>query len=567
MNALRQGFRQAYACLGARAELLDRINVYPVADGDTGANLRISLAVLRDCQGDGVTLAAQLRRAATGNSGNIAAAFFGELLLLNGLDELAQGVARGREQAWRAVATPQPGTMLSVFDCLAAELAMDAARDGKAILAALQGAVLASTSALPELRAAGVVDAGALAMFVFFDGFFRAVDSGLGPRLPLAELFPGRLAIAADFHQVVSRSFCVDAIVRPDQVDKISPRAMTAFGESVVVVADQDQVKIHIHTSHPASLRRSLAGMGELVAWSEESLHHEPQFDQLSGGAGTGIHIITDAAGSLPRELARQQGISLLDSYIVSGDSAQPESLCAAETIYRRLRQGEKVTTAQASLAERHELYGSICEQYGPSLYLAVGSAFTGNYAAALAWKENNPSGDLLHIVDSGTASGRLAILALLVARRARCGDDGPTLCRYATAAVERCREYVFIDCLRYLVAGGRISRTRGLVGDLLQMKPIISPERAGVRKVGVVRTPAAQLRFALAKVGKEAVGKGRQLVLLQFSDNRAWVEEVVMVQLRAMLPEAELHVVPLSLTSGVHMGPGSWSLAFAPLE
>jgi hypothetical protein len=55
-------------------------------------------------------------------------------------------------------------------------------------------------------------------------------------------------------------------------------------------------------------------------------------------------------------------------------------------------------------------------------------------------------------------------------------------------------------------------------------------------------------------------------LVLLQYSDNRGWVEETVRPRVRSILPEAELLLVPLSLTSGVHMGPGTWSLAFAPV-
>lgn len=567
MNELREGFRQAYACLGAQAELLDRINVYPVADGDTGANLRISLAALRDCQGDGVTLAAQLRRAATGNSGNIAAAFLGELLVVENIDQLPQGVARGRDQAWRAVAVGQPGTMLSVFDSLAAELAKGEAIDGPAILAALQGAVLATTAALPDLRAAGVVDAGALAMFIFFDGFFRAIASGLPPRLPLAELFPGRLMIAVGFNQAISQSFCVDVLIRPDRAEQFSATAMAALGESVVVVADREQVKIHIHTDQPDRLRSTLAGMGEVVSWAAESLAQQPLAAPIGDGKIGGSHIVTDAAGSLPRYLAQRLGISLLDSYVVSGDSARPESLADAEAIYRLLRQGERVTTAQASLAERHEHFNSICEQYGHSLYLAVGSAFTGNYAAALAWKAGSPLGDRLDIIDSGAASGRLAVLALVVTRQAAEGLGGAALYRYAEAAAERCREYVFIDSLRYLVAGGRLSRSRGLVGDLLHLKPVISPEPSGVRKVGVVRNRAAQLRFALAKIAKEVVGQGRHLVLLQFSDNRPWVEEVAMPQVQALLPTAELLLLPLSLTSGVHMGPGTWSLAFAPLD
>ena len=76
MSPLDQGFAHGYACLSARADLLDRINVFPVADGDTGANLRITLAPLMLYGQDRTALASRIVHAATGNSGNIAAAFF-----------------------------------------------------------------------------------------------------------------------------------------------------------------------------------------------------------------------------------------------------------------------------------------------------------------------------------------------------------------------------------------------------------------------------------------------------------------------------------------------------------
>ena len=570
MNSLDQGFIAGYTCLNARADLLDRINVYPVADSDTGANLRISLGPLRLCEEDRTVVAAQLRRFATGNSGNIAAAFFSALLLAETVADLPRQAARGREQAWQAIAEPQPGTMLSVFDRLAEILAYEpeplTRESCPVILETLRQAVLATTSALPDLQAAGVVDAGALGMYVFFDGFFRCVTGYQGARWPLAELFPGRLAIAADFSQVGSDSFCVDAIIRPTVGADLSTGTVAALGESVVVVADQEQVKVHIHTTDPEGLRHKLADLGELVQWSDESLRQESGQGRFAPDPLACLHIMTDAAGSLPRALARQYGITLLDSYIISDGTARPESLCAPAEIYSRMRGGAKVTTAQASLAERHELYSSICELHGRTLYLCVGSAFTGNYATAVAWKRQHDRAGLLQIVDTGAASGRLAVIALLAARRSRSSENADEVCSLVDSLVENCREYVFIDTLRYLVAGGRVSRTSAFFGDLLHMKPVISPAREGVRKVGVVRTREAQLSFALERLRDEALDRRTLLILLQYSDNRAWVADTVQPQIQALLPEAEILLVPLSLTSGVHMGPGTWSLAFAPV-
>jgi hypothetical protein len=568
MSTLAEGFAAGYACLSGWADLLDRINVFPVADGDTGANLRISLAPLRACDQDRAMVASQMVRCATGNSGNIAAAFFSGLLAAQCVDDLAPQAAEGRMRARRAVAVPQDGTMLSVFDSLSEILARCApplaASSCETILTALQQTVLTTAQTLPDCRSAGVVDAGALGMYIFFDGFFRSVTGQGGKSPSFFALFPGQLAVAADFHPSATEAYCVDAILQSADGSLLSQAAVAELGESVVIVPEHSRLKIHIHTADPRQLRARLAGLGEVVGWSDEPLAISSEGSGLDPVPRGCLHIMTDAAGSLPRDLARHHQITLLDSYILSGDMARPETLCVPETIYGLMRQGHRVTTAQASLAERHQHYQSVCEQYGRTLYLCVGSAFTGNYGAALAWQREQGRDEVLEVIDTGAASGRLALIALLTSRLAARTENAEAVITLARNLVDTCREYIFIDTLRYLVAGGRVSKAGGFFGDLLHLKPVISPAREGVRRVGMVRNREAQLDFALNKAGTEIEVPSRAVLLLQYSDNQAWVSEVARPQLQALLPDAEILVVPLSLTSGVHMGPGTWSLAFA---
>jgi hypothetical protein len=264
--------------------------------------------------------------------------------------------------------------------------------------------------------------------------------------------------------------------------------------------------------------------------------------------------------------MARHLGITLLDSYIIAGDSSRPESLYRPEQIYPLMRNGIKITTAQASTYERHQHYQSIAQQFGHSLYLCVGSAFTGNYDTAAAWKKENDSDNLLTVIDTGAASGRLALIALLAARQAKCVDSPDGIIEFARKTITDCEEFVFIDELKYLVAGGRVSRTSGFFGNLLSMKPVISPTSEGVRKVGVVHSRKGQLAFAIKKLDKRFDRSDAPVVLLQYTDNEQWVKDTVRQQIEALLPEAEILLVPLSLTSGVHMGPGTWSIAFSTL-
>ena len=564
MTLLAEGFAAGYACLAARADLLDRINVFPVADGDTGANLRVSLAPLRECGQDRTATASQLIRTATGNSGNIAVTFFNHLVLAATTAELPMLAEEGRARAWRAVAAPQSGTMLDVFDALVSALTRMPIEQKHclSILADLAEAVARTAQTLPDLRQAGVVDAGALGMFLLFDGLFRTLCGCEADQQSLFDRFAEQLVVAPDYHQIPSAAHCVDAILHPVAGQTLDQATLAALGDSLVMLPDEDRIKIHIHTTDPTGLRARIGQLGRVVAWA-----HEPIMAEAQGPRAINqnrVHLLTDAAGSLPRELARQHGISLLDSYVVTAEGAQPETLCDPAVIYDRLRRGERVTTAQATLVERHELYRALCDQFRHTLYLTVGSAYTGNHAAALAWKEAHDHEDRLAVIDTGAASGRLALIALLTARIADRTDNLPGLVDRARQVCQRSREYVFLDTLRYLAAGGRISRTSGFFGDLLHCKPVITPTPKGARRIGLVHTQADQVEFSLKRLAAELDRKRPAVLLLQYADNRDRVEGQILPLLRAAQPEAEILLAPLSMTSGVHMGPGTWALAFA---
>ena len=124
-QALRKAMADGGAAVAAWSEVLDRINVFPVPDGDTGRNLVLSLSPLRDLSASDDTIVEKLLLSARGNSGNIGCAFVRTLLDGAAGATLAQRCGVAAERARRAVARPQPGTMLTVLDAL-----VESAKDG-----------------------------------------------------------------------------------------------------------------------------------------------------------------------------------------------------------------------------------------------------------------------------------------------------------------------------------------------------------------------------------------------------------------------------------------------------
>ena len=214
---------------------------------------------------------------------------------------------------------------------------------------------------------------------------------------------------------------------------------------------------------------------------------------------------------------------------------------------------------------ERHLCYQRLAAQWKHVLYLCVGSVYTGNCDVARAWCEKHDRHGHMTVLDSGAASGRLAVVVRAAALKARTGLDGVSLAAFAQSALERAEEYIFLERLEYLARGGRLSRTGAWFGDALGLAPVVSPFADGARKVALLRKAQARLDFACERVKRGLAGSSPGYVLVEHTDNRRWVEREVLPRLKDVAPKATIELGPLSLTTGVHTGPGTWAVAFLP--
>jgi DegV family protein with EDD domain len=576
---LRAALAAGCACTAAWAEVLDRINVFPVPDGDTGRNLVLSLSPLRDQAASDNAIAERLLLSARGNSGNIACAFVRALFGASADESLPARCVLGAVSARRAVANPQPGTMLTVLDALAGALASGlAAATVPGLLASLARVVQDTPSAQESLRSAGVVDSGALGMLVFLDGMLRTYYGLPEDAGALAVSFrslvrfqrPAAVGHAQPTHQHASQhasddGFCVDAILRIPPGHLPPDEALAGIGSEVVALREGELWKIHLHARDAEEARVALGGLGEVVGWSWDDLGEQMSASLAVANEGD-VHIVTDGAASLSRREAEALGVTLLDSHIDFGDRSLPETRLDPDDVYRAMRRGVRVTTAQASSYERHMHYERLAAQWKNVLYLCVGSVYTGNHAVASAWRAAHASGEGMTVLDSGAASGRLAVVVRAMALAARGGTESRALASMATSALHRAEEYIFPECLEYLARGGRLSKTSAWFGDAIGLAPVVSPMPDGARKVAMLRKPEYRVAFACERVAHAlSAGSRRGYLLAEYTDNRAWVEGILLPRLRQAAPEAEIALGPLSLTTGAHTGPGTWAVALLP--
>lgn len=559
-----------YERVVAWADILDRINVFPVPDGDTGRNLVITLSPLRQTKTAPGTLAHSLLLSARGNSGNISAQFLSAVLGCDGLDSLPACCEKGRELAYRAVKEPKHGTMLSLLDVLVGSLKRYPPEEGQdwltPIVQDLENEVRSTRAQLPELKEAGVVDAGALGMFVFLDSFLNTLEGREATLTSSAERLKNYLDLDDSWETALDERYCLDVVLQIDKEEGLDMDGIFGLDESVVAIPEGKYLKVHLHTDSQEGIRQRLESLGNIVSWVEDDLGEQTRRFSRPRRPQS-LHIMTDAAGSITRDDASSLGITLLDSYINVGDTSLPETFVDSLELFSAMRKGAKVSTAQASVFERHQCYRKVMDLYSRILYICVGSFYTGNYQVAAEWKRGNDPHGRLMILDSGSASGRLGLAVLAAAQLSLSTNDPQEVMDFASKAVAECQEIVFLDKLQYLAAGGRMSNTGAFFGDVLHLKPVISPFPDGVKKMGVVRREKDQLAFSRRFLQDWLSGEKKALVMLEYTDNQEWVMERVKPELEKCVPNIEFLLRPMSLTSATHMGPGTWGVAFLPVR
>jgi len=555
-----------YERIVAWADILDRINVYPVPDGDTGRNLVMTLGACRNINSDLDSLISEMLLSARGNSGNIAAGFLAGFLTCDELSSLCTSAEAGRDLAYRAVPNPQQGTMISLFDTLCTSLKKTPPEETGAwvdsIIDDLEETVRNTREQLPELKQAGVVDAGALGMLVFLDPLLNTLAGRSVRPSFFTDDLKDSINVSATWQDRKYQGYCFDVLLKVEKEEQEVIKHVVDLGESVVAMPDGDCLKVHLHASDRERVRQDLTAIGAILSWAEDDLAEQTiRFSEFRKNQA--IHIMTDAAGSITRDMAQSLEITLLNSYIAVGSRSLPETYVDPSQLFKAMRAGAKVSTSQPSILEQHECYHNAMKSYDRVLYLCVGSFYTGNYDVAMKWKAQNDPENRMTIIDTGVASGKLGIIARAAAELSLTINDPSEVIDFARNAIERVQEYIFLDTLQFLAAGGRMSKTGAFFGDVFHIKPIISPYPDGARKIGVAKSTKDQVKFAFRRLEKDILKDQKTTLLLEYTDNREWLDGEIKPEIERRFPFVKVILQSLSLTTAAHVGPGSWGIAF----
>jgi len=334
--------------------LVDSLNVFPVPDGDTGTNMSLTtLAAAREaCKIDtnkacdvAKAAASGSLRGARGNSGVIASQLFrGFAKSLEGKDtincrDIADALTKASETAYKAVMKPKEGTILTVAKVIA-EKACDMVHSTEdfnefacGVMEAGNDILKKTTNMLPQLKEAGVVDAGGKGLLIFLDGAVRGAY--LQGEANIIASFGKQAEKTADFSNLsaddIKFAYCTEFFInlvsagQLEQAEGDLKAYLENNGDSIVVVGDDDIIKVHIHTNRPGAILEKAMEFGYLSSMKIENmkLQHTSLLGEQDFAPPKEVGIVAAAIGRGMTNLFKELGA---DAVVEGGQSMNPST-------------------------------------------------------------------------------------------------------------------------------------------------------------------------------------------------------------------------------------------------
>lgn len=305
---LKKMFLAGVKNLEAKKEWINELNVFPVPDGDTGTNMTLTiLSAAREVTalGDNPSMEDLAKaissgslRGARGNSGVILSQLFRgftkEIKYVEKIDTmiLANALKRAAETAYKAVMKPKEGTILTVAKGMAdkaqelSEKEEDLERFIRKVIEHGDFVLSQTPEMLPVLKQAGVVDSGGQGLMQILRG---ALDGFLGKEIPVDDIVQPKKTeepVAMDRSQIetadIKFGYCTEFIIMTEQpfteYDEMAFKSfLESIGDSIVCVADEDVVKVHVHTNHPGQAIERALTYGALSKMKIDNMREEHQ--------------------------------------------------------------------------------------------------------------------------------------------------------------------------------------------------------------------------------------------------------------------------------------------------
>ncbi len=574
---LYQSFLSGAHSIFENQKLINKINVFPVADADTGTNLASTMRSIIDISVpdenlklSAVSIADAALTGARGNSGIIFAQFLygfsNELRASATIDvkDFAESMRNAVKYAYEAIANPVEGTIISVIKDWADHLyhLKDNIDDFIRILIdafIIASKALAKTADQMEaLTKKRVVDAGAKGFVVFLEGMLEFFKTG---KTIDAETLEHDEVIEEEIitHDNITFRFCTEALITGKKLDKQKIRdTIKDYGDSLVIAGSERKMRIHIHTDTPWSLFVDVGKLGTIAAQKVDDMIMQ---NEIATNAKHKTAIVTDSTCDLPQELIEKHQIQMIPLNIHFGESFYLDRVTMQpEQFYKMLVAAKDYpSTSQPSNKDFVNRYNYLSTHYDSIIGIHISNKLSGTWQNSLkaAGQIAEQNGKKIDVLNSNKISNALGLTVLRAARALEEGMSHDDIVARIPKWSDNTRILVSASTLKYMIRSGRVSPTKGFIGKLMNVKPVITVNNEGrTESFGKPMTMKQSKKIIIKDFEQFVDGKKIWGYAISHADNQDaadfYAEEIE--RLTGMKPEFIQDAAPVLVT---HVGIG----------
>jgi len=567
---------------------LNSINVFPVADGDTGSNLVVTLRAMVDKTSRKTAFNSMLHEIsqtglanARGNSGIIFAAYVNAMAVEAGpfekigLSDFALIANRAVKGMYQAIDQPVEGTIISVIKDWATFLVqnhqhyqgfLEFLRDSQQIVAQ---SLEHTKEQLELLRKNNVVDSGAAGFLFFVQGINRFLAS---ESLHVSQPVEDELVVEnVDHHQVekILFRYCTTITVEIETgmsdsgfVDRVKAD-LREFGDSLLVTTMERKLKIHIHTNTPELVVERLRKWGRIIDQIVDDMELQ---NRIINQRISPIGILTDSIADLSGELVLAQQIPVLPLGLLLDDLIYlDKTTIRLQQLFQRMKTtAHHPTSSQPEPGRISQYLQWAADQFESLIVITVSSKMSGTHAALE--KEANrlqAMGKRITVIDSLLNSGAQGLIVKAAVEARSQGLDHDQIATLVQERIAKSKIYVCLNTLEFAAKGGRVPNTVGKIGNMLGVRPIMSIDEAGKGIAFGAAFSQKGITSRIMKLVDEALQSGGiEDYCIVHADNLALALEYKDL-LRSKIGKEPAFITEISSVVAIHSGPGSVAVCF----
>ena len=566
---------------------LNKINVFPVNDGDTGTNLASTIRAVIDSLHPSKSYKITAERIAEtsllnarGNSGIIFAQFLYGMSMETGnygkinIAQFAESIKNSIRYIYEAIANPVEGTMLTVIRDWADYIYENRYRItdfNEMFLGSVQilnKSLIETKSKLAVLSRANVVDAGARGFVLFIEGIIEFITHRNIKELIQAKAETALFEkIEESIPQNVEFRFCTEALIRNCKVDnKAMLQTLNRYGDSIVVAGSDRMKRLHIHTNNPADLFHELRKTGTIAFQKADDMIRQ---SDVVYNRKWKIALVTDSTCDLSQDLIDKYQINILPININFGENHYLDKVTIQpEQFYSMLEENvEYPKSAQVNEKAFTNLYSHLASHYDSIIAIHLSDKLSGTFNSSQKAAKNISIefNKQISVINSKSLSGALGLLILRAAQAIEAGSSHDQIVTLAEQWVRDVKILVSVRDLKYLIRGGRLSATKGFIARLLNVNPIVSVDETGK---AVVFDKSFNQRATMDKVISHVKKYTREksvwnYIILHASNDEAakWYAD----RMEEITSKKPVSVVNISPVIGANTGIGAAAVAFLP--